>query len=101
MTRPRLASIKEARPFQRPSRGALIFEQGLRRKELSTSVSSSANQQVREDIALSCRFSWLRPYSGHPSSFFGLQALPPYKRLDTSAAFGVATFAGSEARNDF
>lgn len=73
------ASIVEAAPFAIASRGADVFEQRLRGIELGSS-DSPAGLPIRGDIdmALSCRFSWLRPnvatYRGHPSSFFGLQA---------------------------
>lgn len=63
------ASIIEARLFQDPSGAMSVFEQAPWRKE----IHGSRHFPFLEDIALSCRFSWFRPNSGHPSSFFGMK----------------------------
>jgi hypothetical protein len=82
VARPGFASVIETAPFEVSPRGADVFEQRLREWELGSSCSPAdlpIRGDIGEDISLWCRFSWFCPYySGHPSSFFGLQAFPPY-----------------------
>lgn len=68
LARPEFASIEEPRPFQVALLMGAIFEQRPRREIFGSSLSSPACLWGFEDAALSCRFSWLCPYAGHPSS---------------------------------
>lgn len=72
IARPGYASEIEAAPFGQPSRRADVFQQRPRGCVLGTGHSSCASLPI-PDFALCCRLGRLRPYSGHPSSFFGLR----------------------------
>lgn len=71
LARSEFASIEEAAPLRRPSREGSIFQQGPRGNMLGSSHPPLSGLRVFEDAALSCRFSWLRPNSGHSSSLVG------------------------------
>jgi hypothetical protein len=86
------ASKIEDAPFKVSSGGAGVFPQGPRGGELGWSDSAGACPLLPEDIALCCRWGRLRPYWGHSSSLFGLQAFRSYILFDCMARNGVASF---------
>ena len=77
LARSHFASIEGLHPFEMPSQMVDVFEHGSRRQALGSGDPPGALFRVTEYIALLHRSSWLRPCSGHPSSSFGFQALPP------------------------
>jgi hypothetical protein len=73
MARSGFASKVKVAPFAVPSSGTDVFQQRLRGREFGSSHSPCASVRVPEGLALGCRFSGFRPYSGHPSSFSDFQ----------------------------
>lgn len=88
LARPRFASIEEAAPFQRSSFWLARFQQRLRGEELGASLSPPVALRF---VSLGCRFSRLRPNSGHPPSFSGF-GISPYTCFDGTSRARVATF---------
>lgn len=74
LTRRRLASEVVTAPLAMPSGKRAVFEQSPRRSHFCPSLPS-VGWGAGNASALSYRFSWFCPRSGHPSSFFGIQRL--------------------------
>jgi hypothetical protein len=90
LARPEFASIKEAAPFQVALQLGTIFQQRLRREMFSSSFPLPECLRGSKDVSPSCRCSWLCPYTGHPSSLFGLTV--PYIWFDCGRGWRVAKF---------